>query len=779
MEVTDIEYKSSIADSYTTRIYRVVMSSDNNYAYVTCSHESHSEIGYAFLVIDISDKANAVVIGSYYSSGAGDAYSMGTARGVAQAGDYAYVGTDSHLVIIDLSTKTNPTVIGSCATDPIEAIKISSDENYAYCITRQSGTVGFYVIDISTKSSPSVSGSVNRSGNMLDDPRGMAVSGDHVYIAAYTSDSLTVIDISTPSAPSKVGHISGVANKLNGATDVVISGTYAYVTGRLSDAVVVIDISTPTSLSKVGQYYEEAPNDDIDAPSGIVVSGDFLYVASYNYDAIFVFDISTATSPAYVPEYEASETYLDKVESIDVQSNYLCAAAYGVDTFSIYKVIMKLDAPTASITVLGPTAKVEWTAPLIGDIKLYWIDSDNITGVDEEDPDDLLTICNSIDNLSGTYYIFDPYIHTGTSGFGKTYYFVVVASGNDDYTTSGGSNIVTAAIASDGSYDDLYLGVGQQLTGGKPMKQMHSELTYRLNIAKDVHARTEQIRFWSDEEILRSINEGYLDFVRRTECLWKFDVIPIVADQTEYDLPSDCIRLLWIGDDTKNLVGQSLAYMDQLDDSWIGRSGDAAYFVSELNGIKTINLYQTPETAGGASFTADTNHSEADADHGLLVGAADAGTALTFTADSNHSEADADHGIILAGTGESILFSGEKTTGIISKMDQHDANFFILYAYEPPEFNNLQEAQTPLFLKAYHVAIVHFSLSELYLKEGDTQNIPLADFYRMLYEDAVKHKLETRHVSNLRIATAGHAVRAHAPWGPYLPLDQYPMRGDY
>ncbi|GAF92175.1 unnamed protein product, partial [marine sediment metagenome] len=271
------------------------------------------------------------------------------------------------------------------------------------------------------------------------------------------------------------------------------------------------------------------------------------------------------------------------------------------------------------------------------------------------------------------FYLFAPPV------FDVTYSFAVVANHVDGYEGPV-SNVVDDIIrieefdypgdpASSGGG-----GGGGGAAGGYNMQNLHRKLTYGLNIASDVNQRTEQIRFWSDEELLRSINEGYLDFTRRTMCLQKFGMIGIVAEQTEYDLPTDCIKLLWVSDGIRNLVGQSLAYMDDLDDGWLTRDGTPAYYVQELAGIKKFNLYETPGTSGISTFTADANHSEADADHGLLVGLEQDDVEVTFIADSNHAEADADHGIVINITGEPVMLSEERETGIFVKLDQQSAN---------------------------------------------------------------------------------------------------------
>lgn len=477
-------------------------------------------------------------------------------------------------------------------------------------------------------------------------------------------------------------------------------------------------------------------------------------------------DLIVNPAPVFLKNVTGTETCYTPEEGDDTLS-YAIAAKNddGTSDLSEEEFINRLGTledpipPTIASEQIRSNILLSWDKPDIPG--MHFLFNVYYLAEEETDGDTIKDTGQKISSIDSNYLIFEP------EERGITYSFVVTSvSNNICLGESGVSNVTSIAVLSESEV--LY-------PGDLIMQEIYENVAYRLNIAKDIHARAEQVRFWSNEELLRAINEGYMDFVRRTECLQRFEIIGITSGTGEYDLPSDCIRVLWVGYDNKMLHGQSLSYMDGLDDDWIGRAGEPAYFVQELGGIKKLQLYETPDVSGVATFIADTNHTEADADHGLLVGLTDDSTATTFTADSNHTEADADHGIVVHATGDSVLFSGFTEMGIITGIEQHNDNLIILFAYEPPLFETLQDAEAPHFMAVYHWAIVYFALSELFLKEGDVQNVPLANFYKMIYEDAVENKLKTKHAANLSLRYSQNTVADRLPAGPHLPLDQYPL----
>ena len=399
-----------------------------------------------------------------------------------------------------------------------------------------------------------------------------------------------------------------------------------------------------------------------------------------------------------------------------------------------------------------PEIPVLYATPMITQIKLTWDvvkdgASYNIYWSDETGV--------TVDDGTLIEGVTQPYLFTPPQR--DTYYYFIITSLNSWDEEGFPSDEVSERVITP-----------YETCGELSVYDIYRNIAYRLNIAEDIHARTEQINFWSNDEILRAINEGYLDFVRRTRCLQKFICIGLVADTTTYDLPSDCIEVLWVGYGNENLGGKSLDYMDRLDDDWIGRAGKPTYYIQELGGVKELRLYETTETTGNATMAADdATGGGASTDTGVITSLQDASTYQTMNQET---------GIVLNITGDSVLSWGEINSGIAIDVEQHDDNLILLYAYSPPLFGSLEDVALPHVLSSYQWAIVYFALSELYLKEGDSQDLGQAMYYSTLYNDMVTNKIATQHIANIGKQVGQNTIKDMIPGkGPFLPLDAYPV----
>jgi len=216
-----------------------------NFAYVTIRSSG-------LKVINISDPANPVEVGSCATSGA--------AYAVAVDGDYAYVADGSNgLRVIDISVSSNPTVVGGYG-EGVTYLGVTVSGDYAYVAA---GGDGLVVLDISNPVSPSLAGSRDASGYALE----TAISGNYAFVAN-SANGLLVIDISDPTSPDSVGTYATP----DSAKGVVISGDRAFVAG-CGSGLQIIDITDPASPSLEGRC-------DTDGRAvGVAVNGDYAYVA--------------------------------------------------------------------------------------------------------------------------------------------------------------------------------------------------------------------------------------------------------------------------------------------------------------------------------------------------------------------------------------------------------------------------------------------------------------------------------------------------------------------
>lgn len=151
------------------------------------------------------------------------------------------------MFFVTLSTKNTHArpldVVGSLSDIPtVPNGKIIVSGSYAYVASGQY----FYIIDISDKTNPTlVSKYIPRDGNIHD----IAIQDNYAYLTAY-EDGVHVVDISDPTNPYAVGYFDDYGSKYY---SIKIDEDKAYVSTVLG--LVVLDISDPTD-----PQYDEAYN---------------------------------------------------------------------------------------------------------------------------------------------------------------------------------------------------------------------------------------------------------------------------------------------------------------------------------------------------------------------------------------------------------------------------------------------------------------------------------------------------------------------------------------
>ncbi len=236
-------------------------------------------------------------------------------------GDYAYVAIDHNLLILDITIKSNPTIVSTYETqDHIYAVQVLGD--YAYLANFAEGLT---IVNVADPSSPTLEGS-------LTDGIGW-VSDVHVYGSyAYVTDNiaLNTIDISDPGNPS----LNDSFNILS-ANSVFVSHPYAYVTSPYSgipgqEGLWVINVTHPDTLTELGH------NESVTNAYDVCVSGEYAYVANIS-GGLRIFDISNTSNPI---EVGFNDT-LGFAVGVDVVG----PIAYVADSFDGVKVL-DVDLPT-------------------------------------------------------------------------------------------------------------------------------------------------------------------------------------------------------------------------------------------------------------------------------------------------------------------------------------------------------------------------------------------------------------------------------------------------
>ena len=200
-----------------------------------------------------------------------------TVRGVAVAGDRAYVVGGSALRIINIAVPSSPTVMSQVTvSEGTGAQDVAIMGSHAYVA---GGPRGLRIVDVSNSSAPVVVGTIDTPGPAND----VAVAGNYCYLA---DGDLKVIDISNAQSPQIVGSVVPP----NALLGVAVSGSYVYLACSVA-GVRVVDVSNPAMPTLVGAAA-------VGEASDVAIAGNFLYVATGL--GLTVLSLTNPVSPSFV-----------------------------------------------------------------------------------------------------------------------------------------------------------------------------------------------------------------------------------------------------------------------------------------------------------------------------------------------------------------------------------------------------------------------------------------------------------------------------------------------
>lgn len=279
-----------------------------NYAYVA------NGTGGLF-IYDVSDPANPSYVGDVDN---------GIAYAVKVYGDYVYVADSSTLDIVDVSTKSSPTIVNTISdTGGPNVFAIQGTTLYA--AWDQSGCSGYcadgwlIAYDITDPENPSEIASTANLGEYLWD---IYVEGDYLYVSQSFWDSadwdLTWYDISTPSAITLVNS-TAATNEYTYGLEVV--GQYVF----MANSTAGVHVFSTSTDSRVHTY--NTAGNAID----LAINGDTMYIADQN-SSIFDVDISDPTSITFNGTHSSTNA-----KGVFFKDGYLYVADYssGLRTISI------------------------------------------------------------------------------------------------------------------------------------------------------------------------------------------------------------------------------------------------------------------------------------------------------------------------------------------------------------------------------------------------------------------------------------------------------------
>ncbi len=319
---------------------------------------------------------------------------------IAVSGNYAYVGDNTILKVVDISNPSTPLLVGSFDTQGY-VFDIAIANQLAYLAI---SATGCKILNVSNPDSIYEVGVFPISGSRI------SISGNHAFVSG--GSRVSIIDVSNPAQPTQIGYydpqvqwyadrisirdhyayvsyanvglrvlnIDSLQNPvavgmwLSGhwISNNVISGNYAFVVTDDANAVFVVDISNPLSPHLVNTFVISSNSYAMD----VSISGNYMYVADY-FLGLRVINIAAPTNPHEVGFYDTPGTAYSVVNKNDTsfvgdETNlgiYDCSQALGVvdrasdivpQTFSLKQNYPNPFNPTTTIEYAIPkTSKVE------------------------------------------------------------------------------------------------------------------------------------------------------------------------------------------------------------------------------------------------------------------------------------------------------------------------------------------------------------------------------------------------------------------------------------
>lgn len=211
--------------SYNTPGLATYVHVDGEYAYVI----DHYQFEYDLYIVDVSDPANPIGVGTYVSAAGNKVFAQG---------NYAYIVNEysASLHIIDVSDPSNPLFIGSYYYEFHGGARdLFVSGAYVYVAFFSNDETGVRIIDVNDPYSPILAGSYNTPGSL----NRIHVLNDYIYLSEFYS--LMILSFfQTVVVEEPMGHPSEFALSQNYPNPFNASTTIRYNLHKPSDATIDI-----------------------------------------------------------------------------------------------------------------------------------------------------------------------------------------------------------------------------------------------------------------------------------------------------------------------------------------------------------------------------------------------------------------------------------------------------------------------------------------------------------------------------------------------------------
>jgi hypothetical protein len=450
-EIIDISNPLSISalgsttiDAYYARDVKI----QGNFAYLACGFDG-------LVIVNITDPNNPIEMGKYETS-----YSN---YGLAVTGDYVYMRDNTGIKILDVSNKSDPTLVNTFGSNWTSDLEIDGDELYT------SSEIAIVTYDISNKTGPS-----HLSTRVPpQDTRNIFYHNGYLGTTERYS-GFRLYDYSNPSFPSQADFVSsgGYTYRLAKKDNRVFLANYY---GGL-EIINVSDKSNPTSLASMGfadgTYYQgvdytdnkltmgyTAPSiwgfkvfnitdttviDEVGEDTNYRLKGEVKNYGNYSlvasgYNGLEIYNITDATNPTYITSILDNGTL--HITGLMIKGDVVYVAERNKGAFIMYN-LSTISSPQHLGTYLTAPSNHECDVHVTEDDIAYFVNPE-VNYID---------IINVSDTTNPTHidYIFDSLAFSCYSEANYLY----VAQEADGFTIYDVDNL--ASITEVGSYNLTY-----------------------------------------------------------------------------------------------------------------------------------------------------------------------------------------------------------------------------------------------------------------------------------------------------------------------------------
>lgn len=222
-------------------------------------------------------------------------YRTGMAYGLAINDGYAYVTTNSDLIIIDIADPKKLRRAGRLKIGvPIFGLKVA--DRTAFLAASDKGLV---IVDVSNPSDPNIIGEFHDGGVV----RRVGIL-DNFCITSDFENGLNILDISQPSKPVKIGNL-----KFDRIRQFVATNELVFLVD-IGKGLKIVDISDKTNPAEVATVKKT------EGAASVAIDGSRLFLGFFD-GSIKIFDITDPTSPGILAEMDCPGEVLGMVVADD------------------------------------------------------------------------------------------------------------------------------------------------------------------------------------------------------------------------------------------------------------------------------------------------------------------------------------------------------------------------------------------------------------------------------------------------------------------------------